>query len=155
MTTHLCYIDSPIGWLRIFENGRGITRIQFVSDTREQLNITEANTPLLKEAVRQLTDYFAGKRKEFALPLDPRGTNFQLKTWEALQDIPYGETRTYKHIAETIGCPKGCRAVGLANNRNPIPIIVPCHRVIGVNGSLTGYAGGLDKKEWLLALEKR
>ena len=153
--TRLCYYDSPVGCLRIFENGKGITLIKFLSDTKDQLTTTEADTPLLKEAVQQLADYFSGKRKDFTLPLDLQGTEFQLRTWNALRAIPYGETRTYKQIAEAIGCPKGCRAVGLANNRNPIAIVVPCHRVIGMDGSLTGYAGGLDIKERLLAIEKR
>ena len=152
---NLCFYHSPVGWLRIFENGKGITMLKFLSDAKDQLSTTGANTPLLVEAVLQLTDYFTGKRKEFTLPLDLQGTEFQLRTWKALQDIPYGETRTYKQIAEVIGCPKGCRAVGLANNRNPIAIIIPCHRVIGTNGSLTGYAGGLDIKEQLLRLEKK
>jgi len=153
--THLCYYNSPVGVLRIFENGKGITMIKFLSDPKEQVNTLEANTPLLKETVRQLSEYFSGSRTEFTLPLDLRGTDFQLQTWNALRDIPYGETRTYKQIAEAIGCPKGCRAVGLANNRNPVSIVVPCHRVIGANGNLVGYAGGLDKKEKLLMLEKK
>ena len=150
----LCYYNSPVGMLRIIANEKGIALIKFFSGSREQLHPVEANTPLLQEAVRQLSDYFAGKRKEFTLPLDPQGTDFQLRTWNALRNIPYGETRTYKQIAEAIDCPKGFRAVGLANNRNPIAIVVPCHRVIGADGSLTGYAGGLDIKEQLLALEK-
>jgi len=153
--TKICYYDSPIGRIRIFENGKGITMIKFVSDPMIQPTTTEANTALLKEAVQQLTDYFAGRRKDFSLPLDLQGTDFQLRTWNALRDIPYGETRSYKQIAEAIGCPKGYRAVGLANNRNPVSIVIPCHRVIGTDGSLTGYAGGLDIKERLLALEKR
>jgi len=153
--TRLCYYDSPVGCLRIFENGKGITMIKFVSDPKEQLHTTEVNSPLLKEAVKQLTDYFSGKKKEFNLPLDLQGTDFQLRTWNALRAIPYGETRSYKQIAEAIGCPKGFRAVGLANNRNPVSIVIPCHRVIGADGSLTGYAGGLDIKERLLAFEKR
>ena len=154
MIFNICYYDSPIGMLRIFENEKGITGIQFVCDPKERLNMVEAKTPLLKEVIQQLADYFSGKRKEFTLPLDPQGTHFQLRTWNALRDIPYGETRTYKQIAETVGCPKGFRAVGLANNRNPIPVIIPCHRVIGSNGNLTGYAAGLDIKERLLAIEK-
>ena len=151
--THLCYYDSPIGMLRIFTNERGVFRIQFAFYAMDQINTVEAKTPLLKETIRQLDEYFSGKRKEFKIPLDPQGTEFQMRTWHALQGIPYGETRTYKQIAETINCPKGFRAVGLANNRNPIPIIIPCHRVIGANGELTGYAGGLDVKERLLAIE--
>ena len=153
MTHNLCYYDSLIGMLRIIANENGITGIQFAFDDKERFNTVETKTPLLKEAVRQLTDYFMGVRKEFSLPLNLQGTDFQLRTWSALRDIPYGETRTYKQIAEAIECPKGCRAVGLANNRNPIPIIIPCHRVIGANGDLTGYAGGLEIKKRLLAIE--
>lgn len=111
-------------------------------------------TSLIKEAFRQLEEYFAGKRRDFDLPLAPKGTPFQQKVWQALQTIPYGETRTYKQIAEQIGNPLGCRAVGMANNKNPIGIIIPCHRVIGVNGKLVGYAGGLPLKSRLLELEK-
>ena len=105
-------------------------------------------------AAKQLGEYFTGARKSFDLPLAPRGTDFQKAVWKALQDIPYGETRSYKQIAETIKSPKACRAVGMANNKNPIWIIIPCHRVIGADGSLTGYGGGLDMKEKLLKLEK-
>ena len=111
-------------------------------------------TPLIKEACRQLSEYLKGERKTFDLPLNPKGTDFQKCVWRALCDIPYGETRTYKQIAEAIGNPKAVRAVGMANNRNPITIIVPCHRVIGANGTLVGYGGGLEMKEFLLRLEK-
>lgn len=111
-------------------------------------------TPLVKEACRQLSEYLKGERKTFDLPLNPKGTDFQKCVWRALCDIPYGETRTYKQIAEAIGNPKAVRAVGMANNRNPITIIVPCHRVIGANGKLVGYGGGLEMKEFLLRLEK-
>ena len=155
MITCLCHYDSPIGMLRIVESEKGIAEIQFVCDAKEQLNPVAANTPLQKEAVKQLASYFSGERKEFSLPLDLRGTDFQLCAWNMLRNIPYGETRTYKQIAEAIDCPKGCRAVGMANNRNPIPIIIPCHRVIGTNGKLTGYRGGLDIKEYLLSMECR
>ena len=151
---HLCYYDSPIGMLRIIAGEKGITNIQFAFDYKERINTVKTKHPLLKEAVQQLEEYFAETREEFSLLLDPQGTDFQLHTWNALQNIPYGETRSYKQIAEVVGCPKGCRAVGLANNRNPIPIIIPCHRVIGSNGKLTGYAGGLDIKASLLLLEK-
>ena len=109
--------------------------------------------PLLKKAVKQLDEYFAGRRKEFNLPLSMKGTAFQKKVWAALQEIPYGETRSYGDIAKAIGKPKAARAVGMANNRNPVSIIVPCHRVIGSNGSLVGYGGGLKAKEFLLKLE--
>ena len=110
--------------------------------------------PLLEEAARQLRAYFAGQRQAFSLPLGPRGTAFQLQVWQALQTIPYGEVRTYGEIARAIGKPKACRAVGMANHKNPISIIVPCHRVVGADGSLTGYGGGLAAKEFLLALEQ-
>lgn len=111
------------------------------------------DSPLLQKAARQLDEYFNGKRKVFDLPLLPRGTDFQLKVWKALQTIPYGETRSYGQIAAITGNPKASRAVGMANNRNPIAIIIPCHRVIGHDGSLTGYAGGLELKQKLLGLE--
>jgi methylated-DNA-[protein]-cysteine S-methyltransferase len=141
--------------LRIIAGEKGITNIQFAFDHKEHIDADEVKHPLLKEAIQQLEEYFADKREEFSLLLDLQGTDFQMRTWNALRDIPYGETRSYKQIAETVGCPKGCRAVGLANNRNPIPIIVPCHRVIGSNGNLTGYAGGLSLKAELLLLEWR
>lgn len=114
---------------------------------------TEEKTDVLIEAERQLREYFNGERKEFQLPLAPEGTAFQQKVWKALQTIPYGETRSYKEIAVQTGNEKACRAVGMANHRNPIGIMIPCHRVIGSGGKLVGYAGGLDKKKFLLELE--
>ena len=111
-------------------------------------------TPLIKDAFRQLSEYLIGERKEFDLPIRMRGTDFQKRVWRALSDIPYGETRSYKQIAEAIGNPKGVRAVGMANNRNQLLIVIPCHRVIGANGSLVGYGEGLEMKEFLLRLEK-
>ena len=111
-------------------------------------------TPLIKEAFQQLSGYLVGERKEFDLPIRMRGTDFQKRVWTALLDIPYGETRSYKQIAEAIGNPKGMRAVGVANNHNQLLIVVPCHRVIGANGSLVGYGEGLEMKEFLLRLEK-
>ena len=113
----------------------------------------EHETALIKEAYRQLSEYLKGERRMFDLPLNPRGTDFQKRVWRALCDIPYGETRSYKQIAEAIGNPKAVRAVGMANNRNPITIVVPCHRVIGADGKLVGYGGGLEMKEFLLRLE--
>lgn len=110
-------------------------------------------TPLLKQAKDQLDAYFAGKLKEFSLPLAPNGTPFQQKIWQLLQQIPYGETRTYGQLACQAGNPKASRAVGMANNRNPLPVFIPCHRVIGANGTLTGYAGGMDMKQTLLDIE--
>ena len=112
-------------------------------------------TPVLQEAARQLGEYFDGTRKVFDLPLQPRGTAFQQSVWRALCDIPYGQTRSYARLAEQIGRPKACRAVGMANHKNPIPILIPCHRVVGADGSLTGYAGGLAMKKALLDLERK
>lgn len=110
-------------------------------------------TPLFREAKNQLDAYFAGRLKMFSLPLAPAGTEFRQKVWKLLQEIPYGTTRTYGEIAASAGDPKACRAVGMANNRNPLPILIPCHRVVGANGSLVGYGGGLDIKLRLLQLE--
>ncbi len=110
--------------------------------------------PVLELAARQLAEYFAGERRVFTVPLSPAGTPFQKRVWEALPSIPYGETSTYGAVAQRIGNPNACRAVGMANNRNPLPIFIPCHRVVGRDGSLTGYAGGLDRKQFLLDLER-
>ena len=142
------YLETPIGGLTLFEEGGALVRIDFGKTAAE----TE-RTALLDEAARQLAAYFAGKLRTFALPLAPAGTPFQRRVWAALREIPYGETRSYAEIAAMAGCPRGYRAVGLANNRNPLPILIPCHRVIGANGALTGYAGGLVVKEKLLRLE--
>ncbi len=109
--------------------------------------------PLLREAVRQLEEYFAGRRRRFDLPLDLRGTPFQLRVWELLQGIPYGETRSYGELAQDLGRPGAARAVGAANGANPLAIVVPCHRVIGAGGALTGYGGGIERKRFLLELE--
>jgi methylated-DNA-[protein]-cysteine S-methyltransferase len=114
----------------------------------------ELETPLLREAGLQLTQYFNGRRRDFDLPLNLRGTTFQIDVWQALRAIPYGQTKTYGQIAAEIGRPKACRAVGMANNKNPLPIFIPCHRVIGADGSLTGYGGGLTIKQKLLDLER-
>ena len=115
---------------------------------------TEQETTIIQEAHRQINEYLKGERKVFDLPIRLRGTDFQQQVWTALLDIPYGETRSYKQIAEAIGNPKGMRAVGMANNRNPLLIVVPCHRVIGANGSMVGYGEGVEMKEFLLRLEK-
>lgn len=111
--------------------------------------------PLLRRAAEELGEYLAGRRRDFTLPLDPRGSDFQRQVWQALRSIPYGQTRTYGQIAEQIGRRRAARAVGMANNRNPIAILIPCHRVIGSDGSMTGYAAGIAVKERLLALERR
>lgn len=147
------YYDSELGRVGVAENGFALTHVQF-EEEEPPLRGEERETPLLKEAAAQLKEYFAGLRKEFDLPLSPKGTDFQQKVWAALQRIPYGETRSYRQVAEAVGNPRGCRAVGMANNRNPISILIPCHRVIGKDGGLVGYGGGLDRKKWLLALEK-
>ena len=112
-----------------------------------------AETGLLARGRAELLEYLAGGRRAFDLPLAPRGTPFQRKVWAALADIPYGQSVTYGELARRVGCPKGSRAVGQANHRNPLPIFLPCHRVVGAGGALTGYAGGLELKQWLLRLE--
>ncbi len=147
---------TAIGKLLIGENGKSITHLEFYNDLGADLAPPSKfiETPLLKKAAAQLDEYFAGQRSCFDLPLEPAGTDFQKSIWQALLAIPFGQTRSYKDIAEAVGCPKGYRAVGLANNKNPIAIIIPCHRVIGANGKLVGYAGGLGRKETLLRLEK-
>ncbi|MFT8316554.1 MAG: methylated-DNA--[protein]-cysteine S-methyltransferase [Clostridium sp.] len=147
------YYETEIGKIGIVENGTAITNMYFGDIIPEDVNIEE--TPLLKKANEELQEYFSGKRKNFDLPLEAEGTDFQRKVWKALQEIPYGETCSYKDIAENIGNTKASRAVGMANNKNPIFIFIPCHRVIGSNGKLVGYAAGLDVKERLLEMEKR
>lgn len=144
--------ESALGPLTIAEKDGALINVGFGEFIRS--GEIKEETALIAEAWKQLQEYFEGNRKQFILPLAPEGTAFQQKVWEALQTIPYGEVRTYGQIAAQIGEPKACRAVGMANHNNPVGIIIPCHRVIGVNGKLTGYAGGLDKKEKLLQLEK-
>jgi methylated-DNA-[protein]-cysteine S-methyltransferase len=148
---YIYFYDSPIGTLGIAEYENAISRVCFGKETPAGYTINE--TPLISKAVAQLSEYFAGKRKAFDLPLKFNGTEFQRWVWNALLAIPYGETRSYKEIAEYIGNPRACRAVGMANHRNPLAIIVPCHRVVEHGGGLGGYAGGLDVKRCLLGLE--
>lgn len=145
------YYDTCIGRIGIIENGNAITNLYF--DKIEMKAIEYVETPILKEAIRQLQEYLSGLRSIFTLNLEPDGTKFQKDVWKALQEIPYGTTFSYKQIAEKVGNIKASRAVGMANNRNPIPIFIPCHRVIGANGKLVGYGGGLDIKEKLLKIE--
>ncbi len=147
------FYESDIGTIGITERDGRITNVYITNDELPQ-DMQLYETPLLKEAVKQLKGYLAGELKEFSLPLEPSGTAFMKQVWSALCEIPYGETASYKDIAEKVGKAKAARAVGLANNRNPIPIFIPCHRVIGANGSLTGYRGGLEMKKRLLDLEK-
>ncbi len=140
----------PMGRLTIAADKQGICRIEF--GDRPQDGPRRPST-LTNAAATQLQEYFAGKRRFFDLALSPHGTEFQLSVWKALESIPYGQTRTYAEIAEAVGNPKGYRAVGMANNKNPLPIVVPCHRVIGADGKLVGYAGGLKVKRYLLGIE--
>jgi methylated-DNA-[protein]-cysteine S-methyltransferase len=140
--------------LFIAEENGSVCCVSFCKDKIPK-GFEKGETPLIIKTVKQIDEYFNKKRSIFNLPLAPHGTDFQVKVWKALQTIPYGETRSYGEIAAVIGNPKACRAVGMANNRNPIAIIIPCHRVIGHDGSLTGYAGGLKIKQKLLDLEKR
>jgi methylated-DNA-[protein]-cysteine S-methyltransferase len=150
-------IESPIGHLILRTNGTALTGIYFDGPNappRELRHWTRnAQAGPLLETARQLEEYFTGARREFELPLEMEGTEFQKRAWRNLLTIPYGETRSYGEQAKLIGNPNASRAVGLANGRNPIPIVVPCHRVIGANGSLTGFGGGLERKRWLLAHE--
>ncbi len=149
---YLYHYETILGKISIAENGKGLTHLLLSSDSF----LTDAvllETPLLKQAAAQLAEYLEGRRTAFSLPLDPTGTKFQKKVWRALENIPYGETCTYKDIAKAIDSPNAFRAVGMANHNNPLSILVPCHRVIGADGSLTGYAWGLEKKEFLLSLE--
>ena len=143
--------NTLIGKIKVEENGTAITKVNFVRE--EDLNLSK-ETELLKEAAKQLNEYLEGKRTLFDLPLAPQGTEFQIKVWNALKEIPWGETRSYKEVAKSIGNEKASRAIGMANNKNPIPIFIPCHRVIGADGKLVGYAGGIHIKEKLLRLEK-
>lgn len=148
-------MDSPVGLLTLAGRDGRLRHLRMVDQTYEPSREGwERDDAAFPDAVDQLTAYFAGDLTEFELELDMVGTQFQRRVWEALQTIPYGETCSYGEIARQIGSPSGSRAVGLANGHNPIGIIVPCHRVIGANGSLTGYGGGLDRKRALLDLEK-
>ena len=148
------HIDSPIGVICIEADERAITRLFFDREEKALHKQEKPETDLLKKAGEQLMEYFSGKRKTFDLPLAPSGTEFQKKVWKALCQIPYGETRSYGEIAAQIGNPKACRAVGGANNKNPIMIFIPCHRVIGADGSLVGFGGGIDAKKFMLNLAK-
>jgi methylated-DNA-[protein]-cysteine S-methyltransferase len=141
-------VDTPIGPLLLSTAGGRLSGVTF-ADTAEP----RSREPVLLEAEAQLRAYFAGELERFDLPLAPRGTPFQLSVWDALLEIPYGSTTTYSELAAAIGRPSACRAVGAANGRNPLAVIVPCHRVIGAAGGLTGYGGGVERKRLLLALE--
>ena len=157
---HVCWLNTPLGPYTLVERDGFLTE---VSPAPELAPILPPHTPgqpysrwpVLDEAARQLTEYFAGQRTVFTLPLRPQGTAFQQAVWREMAKIPYGQTRTYGQLAAAIGRPKASRAVGGACHRNPLGIVLPCHRVVGANGSLTGYAGGLAVKEFLLQLEQQ
>ena len=156
----LAFIEmaSPVGLLKLVANETALVAVLWENENPKRVRLAElveqADHPVLLETQKQLTEYFAGKRQQFDLPLDFAGTEFQQKVWQALLSIPFGETRSYRDIAEQIGNVKAVRAVGAANGKNPISIIAPCHRVVGTNGKLVGFAGGLDNKDILLRLEK-
>ena len=148
--SNLFFYETDLGIIGIRDNNNAITEVFY---SKSKINDHLKETPLIRECFNQLKEYFQGTRREFTIPIEAEGSEFQKKVWKALLDIPYGQTRTYKEIAIAIGNEKACRAVGMANNRNPISIIIPCHRVIGANGKLVGYGGGLDIKEKLLNIE--
>lgn len=149
---NLLYHETPVGRVGLVENGSALTHL-FFGDEKDAAGFSECQTPLLLKAASQLDEYFTGDRLGFDLPLAPFGTDFQRLVWSALLKIGYGRKTSYGQVAENIGHPGASRAVGQANNRNPIALIIPCHRVVGRNGEITGYAGGLAIKEYLLKLE--
>ncbi|PWE53524.1 cysteine methyltransferase [Metarhizobium album] len=157
MTRFYTIVASPVGELTLVAGENGLVAVLWENDKPERVRtgavVEDARHPVLVETARQLGEYFDGRRRAFDLALDFVGTPFQRQVWAALLAIPYGETRSYGQLAETLGRPSAARAVGAANGRNPISIITPCHRLIGANGDLTGFAGGLDNKRFLLALE--
>jgi len=154
-TLHQQHLDTPIGVLTLVGSDRGLSRILFEREDPADLDATvDHSDPVLTAAASQLEEYFAGDRREFDLPLDLDGTDFQKQAWLALADVPYGETTSYGNQARAIGRPGAFRAVGAANGQNPVPIVLPCHRIVGADGSLTGFAGGLDIKQRLLAHEQ-
>ena len=150
-------IDSPIGKLKLVASDRGLVAILWENDNPRRVRLTDLvenpTQSILLQTQTELGEYFTGRRDTFSVPLDMRGTKFQKSVWDALAKIPFGETRTYGQLAKQLGNPKAMRAVGAANGRNPAAIVVPCHRVIGANGKLTGFAGGLEAKAYLLSLE--
>lgn len=154
MLTHIVYYHSPIGCILLEAEDEQLTVVSF----RDDIAITETGTTTsaaLQTTIKQLDEYFAGTRKQFDLPLSPQGTAFQQKVWDQLIKIPYAETVTYLHMAKRLGNVKSIRAAASANGKNPIGIIIPCHRVVGADGKLTGYAGGLHRKQWLLEHEAK
>lgn len=159
MTLSYKLIATPVGTLTLVAGDVGLRAVLWEGDNPSRVRLEslseDTHHPVLLMAERQLQEYFSGQRAEFTVPLEFKGTEFQKQIWQALQTIPFGETRSYAQIAQQIGNPKAVRAVGAANGKNPISIIVPCHRVIGTNGMLTGFAGGMEAKAFLLKLEDR
>ncbi|MHB1925443.1 MAG: methylated-DNA--[protein]-cysteine S-methyltransferase [Acidimicrobiales bacterium] len=155
-STWMTTLDSPIGTLTLAARDGRITGLHMdgADHAPTGLETWRRDDSQFKEAVRQVRAYFAGELTDFDLPLELEGTDFQRRVWQALQGIPYGQTISYGELARRVGNVKACRAVGLANGRNPVAVIVPCHRVIGANGTLTGFGGGLDRKKWLLDHER-
>ncbi len=147
------YYKSPIGIIKIVASDEYIKELAFVKEVNQLADFNNNCSEIIKNTIFQLNEYFQGKRRDFCLPLQPKGTCFQQRVWQELEKIDYGKTASYKEIALKTGNEKATRAVGGANNKNPIAIIIPCHRVIGTNGSMVGYSGGLDKKLFLLNLE--
>ena len=158
MQLSFMYMLTPVGQLKLVANETALVAVLWQNENPKRVRLEELleqhDHPILCEAQQQLAEYFAGTRQQFDLPLDFDGTYFQKQVWQALLQIPYGETRSYKQIAEQLGNPKAVRAVGAASGKNPISIIAPCHRVIGASGKLVGFAGGLDNKQILLKLEQ-
>ena len=151
MDIHIAYYSSPIGLIEVAGNEEGILSVYFADKKKKS---TPAPHPYIKECIYQLDEYFKGIRKEFGLKLNPKGTDFQEKVWTQLLTVPYGKTASYLDISKSIGNVKAIRAVGNANGSNPIAVIIPCHRVIGSDGKLVGYGGGIKRKEWLLNHER-
>lgn len=149
--TYVGYISSPVGWLEIKANDDGITQVEFKDENR----LPENTNKHIEKAIKEFTEYFEGKREKFTVKLNPRGTDFQKKVWGELLRIPFGRTTSYFDLSNQLGDVKAIRAVGTANGKNPIAIIIPCHRVVGRDGSLTGYAGGLERKKWLINFEQQ
>lgn len=152
----LAFLKTRVGWIGVEVKDGAVTQVFFAeAGEKEPVPADGAERALLSEAFRQLEAYLDGRLTVFSLPLAPAGTPFQRRVWAVLETIPYGETWSYQRVAAAVGNPKAARAVGMANNRNPVAIVIPCHRVIGADGSLVGYDGGLSRKAWLLALEKK
>jgi AraC family transcriptional regulator of adaptative response/methylated-DNA-[protein]-cysteine methyltransferase len=147
-------LESPVGLLDVVVTEQGIRRLEFNRGSPPDTDLQRVRHPLLEQLRRELAEYFEGRRREFAVPLVYPGTPFQVKVWDALRLIPYGETRSYEKLAWSIGCPRAQRAVGHANGQNPVAILIPCHRVINKDGKLGGYGGGLWRKQLLLDLER-